>query len=396
VPGERWATVIGAELERAGCVVVVWSERSVISDWVRAEARRGHERNVLVAVRLDGSRPPLPFGEIHTQDLSGWTGNRDDAGVRQVIAGVERLVQRPAAAPVSSGAKAAPAPMVDLQARRRHAVATLTIVIDGETFTPVVSDAAYLDGIAAARLASNAGNFATNQDYMQFVMSKWAEPYGDLKSALQDHNKHHPEQQAGSVDELIQSVVDRAVRSYWEQHLQVREPVPEAPVETNRGAPGQKDEGNSSVIKWDFHELLDYGSGTAGFWVTYFRLTGQNRSEEPLVNIKAQVIPQVGGEPVELKFQVGPNERVDTLDMLVEPGAPFVLSAAIPSPPHSHGHGYTAAEYLAKIGGFEFRFESDGVSFTQRFSYAEVKAMVLAAEERFGPKPPPPTVKKRR
>jgi hypothetical protein len=152
----------------------------------------------------------------------------------------------------------------------------------------------------------------------------------------------------------------------------------------------------ATPIEWNFSQLFSYGSGTAGFWVTHFRIGGRNRSGEPLVNVRARVVTQIGGEVAPLLFHIDSNERVDTADMIVEPDAVFVLSAAIPSPPHAHGSfGYTAAEYLKKVGGFEFIFEADDVEFKRKFGFAEVKAMVLAAEDSYGPKPPTPTVRRR-
>ena len=55
---------IEAAIEAAGCIMVLWSEQSIESQWVRSEAHEGMDRNILVPVLLDDVRPPLPFGEI--------------------------------------------------------------------------------------------------------------------------------------------------------------------------------------------------------------------------------------------------------------------------------------------------------------------------------------------
>ena len=157
------------------------------------------------------------------------------------------------------------------------------------------------------------------------------------------------------------------------------------------------------TIEWDFdrpgsiehrHDaLFGFGSGTAGFWVTYFRISGTNISSEPLVDVGAYVVPQIYGKKVALQFEIEPNRRVDTHGYVIQPGAKFVLAAAVPSPPHGNGsHGYTALKYLEKMGGFDFVFEAKGVHEERGFSYSEIKAMISVAENVYGPKPPAPAV----
>ncbi|HIG42367.1 MAG TPA: toll/interleukin-1 receptor domain-containing protein [Gammaproteobacteria bacterium] len=48
-------------LEAARCVVVVWSNHSIKSQWVRTEAHEGLERKILVPLLLDDVKPPLAY-----------------------------------------------------------------------------------------------------------------------------------------------------------------------------------------------------------------------------------------------------------------------------------------------------------------------------------------------
>ncbi len=75
--GTRYATTINEALEAADAVVVLWSKQSIQSDWVRDEAALGRERQRLVPLSLDGSRPPLGFRQIQVIDISGWRGRAD-------------------------------------------------------------------------------------------------------------------------------------------------------------------------------------------------------------------------------------------------------------------------------------------------------------------------------
>ena len=72
--GTRYAQTIDDALQSADAVLVLWSKRSVDSDWVRDEAAQGRDRHRLVPLSLDGTHPPLGFRQIQVIDLSRWHG----------------------------------------------------------------------------------------------------------------------------------------------------------------------------------------------------------------------------------------------------------------------------------------------------------------------------------
>ena len=71
-PGQQFDDQIEAEIAAAGAVLVVWTPASVVSRWVRGEAREAAERGILVPVRFDQARLPMDVRAIHTTDLDGW------------------------------------------------------------------------------------------------------------------------------------------------------------------------------------------------------------------------------------------------------------------------------------------------------------------------------------
>ncbi len=75
--GAQFTQSIDAALNAADVVVVLWTQASVQSDWVRDEAGRGRDRKRLVPVALDGTAPPLGFQQYHAIDLSAWRGHGD-------------------------------------------------------------------------------------------------------------------------------------------------------------------------------------------------------------------------------------------------------------------------------------------------------------------------------
>ncbi|HYO22302.1 MAG TPA: toll/interleukin-1 receptor domain-containing protein, partial [Flavisolibacter sp.] len=59
--GQQYDNVIEKELNNAGCVVVIWTQKSVSSEWVKTEAAEAAGRGVLVPVMLEPVSIPLAF-----------------------------------------------------------------------------------------------------------------------------------------------------------------------------------------------------------------------------------------------------------------------------------------------------------------------------------------------
>lgn len=97
-PGQTWADYIESKLTACGAVIVLWSEHSTKSQWVREEARIGRDKSKLIPVMLDASPPPFGFGEVQAADLSGWNGDFNHAEWKRVAQAVH-LAARGAAAP---------------------------------------------------------------------------------------------------------------------------------------------------------------------------------------------------------------------------------------------------------------------------------------------------------
>lgn len=74
-PGQTWADYIEAKLSACKTVIVLWSEHSTKSQWVREEARMGRDKAKLIPVMIDASQPPFGFGEVQAADLSHWNGD---------------------------------------------------------------------------------------------------------------------------------------------------------------------------------------------------------------------------------------------------------------------------------------------------------------------------------
>lgn len=102
--GEAFDELIEDALKRIRCVVCVWSRHSVDSQWVRAEAAWAKDRNLLVSTRIDDTVDlPLKFYNVHTKDLTGWDGTRQDTVFRDLVADIHKIAGPPGQAAAGIG-----------------------------------------------------------------------------------------------------------------------------------------------------------------------------------------------------------------------------------------------------------------------------------------------------
>lgn len=94
--GETWRSVLEHALEDMRCMVVLWSAKSIESEWVYEEASEGRRQGKLVPVMIENVRPPAGFREIQAADLTGWDGSPDFDGLRMLLADLENLLGKPA------------------------------------------------------------------------------------------------------------------------------------------------------------------------------------------------------------------------------------------------------------------------------------------------------------
>jgi TolB-like protein/Tfp pilus assembly protein PilF len=115
--GERFSRATEAALENARAVVVLWSKASASSHWVHDEATRGRESGRLVPLSLDGSLPPLGFGQFQSIDVSRALGKPRSEPMQKVLRAVAALHEGAVPAP------AEPREQAPSSARRRVLVA---------------------------------------------------------------------------------------------------------------------------------------------------------------------------------------------------------------------------------------------------------------------------------
>src|SRR5208337_75207 len=69
LPGDEFSEQIKREIDTSQAVIVIWTESSVASPWVRAEANRAYQLRKLITVHATGlnlEQVPLPFNTLQS------------------------------------------------------------------------------------------------------------------------------------------------------------------------------------------------------------------------------------------------------------------------------------------------------------------------------------------
>jgi hypothetical protein len=129
-PGRVFDEVIQEALQGARCVVVLWSDASVRSNWVKAEADDALSRGRLVPALIAPVLPPFEFRRIHAANLAEWSGDHDDPEYRTLLGAVrQRLAGRNARGARSGGAAEQGAPRWDVTRPRMLTAAALLVLL---------------------------------------------------------------------------------------------------------------------------------------------------------------------------------------------------------------------------------------------------------------------------
>lgn len=109
--GEAYDEVTENALRTSKAVVVLWSKKSVVSRWVRAEATLADRNRTLVPCMIEPCERPIMFELTQTAELGHWQGNTTDRVWIGFLADVARFVGRQMP-PAPTSAPAAPPPSV--------------------------------------------------------------------------------------------------------------------------------------------------------------------------------------------------------------------------------------------------------------------------------------------
>jgi hypothetical protein len=91
--GKDFDEVIEEELSKAGCVIVIWTKKSVKSKYVKGEAREALSRDILVPIELEpGAKPPFDFRSVKAISLIDWDYSDSFPGFQKLIDSIVRVL----------------------------------------------------------------------------------------------------------------------------------------------------------------------------------------------------------------------------------------------------------------------------------------------------------------
>lgn len=90
--GEFYDEVTENALRNARAVVVLWSQRSVASRWVRAEATLAQRLGSFVPCMIEPCERPIMFELTQTADLTQWQGDQSDRAWQAFVGHVREVV----------------------------------------------------------------------------------------------------------------------------------------------------------------------------------------------------------------------------------------------------------------------------------------------------------------
>lgn len=93
--GSSFDREIEREIDAAKALLVLWTEESVESDWVRNEARTGKERSGLIAVQLQPCTLPLEFRSVQAEVLPVDAEGTDNPIWLGILERIGELLDRP-------------------------------------------------------------------------------------------------------------------------------------------------------------------------------------------------------------------------------------------------------------------------------------------------------------
>ncbi|MBI1185815.1 MAG: TIR domain-containing protein [Alphaproteobacteria bacterium] len=89
----KWTPALQRALVDSAAIIVAWTEESVASQWVKAEASHGRDRNAVLCVRFGDCKIPAEFKEIPSPDFTKWRNDEDDPDWVRIITRVRALIK---------------------------------------------------------------------------------------------------------------------------------------------------------------------------------------------------------------------------------------------------------------------------------------------------------------
>jgi hypothetical protein len=92
--GQKYNDCIDKELRAAKAAIVIWSERSWASAWVKEEALFARDQEKLLPIRIDNVSIGVPFYSLHTIDFQLWDGRLDSSEANSLVESLNQFIPK--------------------------------------------------------------------------------------------------------------------------------------------------------------------------------------------------------------------------------------------------------------------------------------------------------------
>ncbi|MBN1602376.1 MAG: TIR domain-containing protein [Chitinispirillaceae bacterium] len=94
IGGERFDNVITQALQEAKCIIVIWSKKSVGSEWVLGEAEVAKNSGRVIPILIDAVDAPIEFRRIQQINLGNWDGCDDMAEFVYLVESINNMLKK--------------------------------------------------------------------------------------------------------------------------------------------------------------------------------------------------------------------------------------------------------------------------------------------------------------
>ena len=151
--GEAYDEVTETALRMARAVVVLWSPRSVVSRWVRAEATLADRNKTLVPCTIEPCDRPIMFELTQTAELAHWDGEPADKAWKAFLTDVRRFVEKASAAPATV-ARHEPDPVPPVRGAGKRGSAPTLAVLPFTNRSGLADDEVFAEGMVEDVIAA--------------------------------------------------------------------------------------------------------------------------------------------------------------------------------------------------------------------------------------------------
>lgn len=90
--GKSFDEVIEKAIDDSKCVIILWSDDSVKSQWARTEAAEGRRRGILVPVLIEDVEIPLAFRNLQAANLMDWDNDHTNIHFVNLIKDIRSVI----------------------------------------------------------------------------------------------------------------------------------------------------------------------------------------------------------------------------------------------------------------------------------------------------------------